>query len=387
MDIRRQHRYSVAALTVGLTVLSAATGFLLTSPAAADRGSAFVPSGQSASTMDSEAGPTGERSTTPAPSRTPAGGPATRVQTIGGGSLTSPAVGPAPSSSTFGPGFTLVKNWDFGTDGTIRGIADMNREFVYHDQFDTIANGDNYGAVTLAPDPADAVSGQPVESPDARVRQFSATSLRTTLVPLNGATTVSPSQHNVGAGSFMARWGLPAAGSRLGHDVLWETRVRYVTPKYFWFALWNSGNRWNNGAEFDVVESFGYDNGGGQTNFNGRLWHSDPVGGTRSTDYTNWGSGMAAHGITSFDASQYHVWSMLYRTDNTFSFYVDGIQVQTGTMNWTVGGTSGGQPIDLRFLFDAGWGHTRVASVNHPMPASALAGTFYEFDYSRVYER
>jgi len=263
----------------------------------------------------------------------------------------------------------------------------MNREFVYHDQFGTIANGNNYGAVTLAPDAANAVSGQPVESPNAKVRQFSSTSLRTTLVPLNGATTVSPSQHNVGNGSFMARWALPAGGSRLGHDVLWETRVRYVTPKYFWFALWNSGNVWNKGAEFDVVESFGYDNGGGQTNFNGRLWHSDPVGGTRTTDYTNWGSGMAAHGITNFDATQYHVWSMLYRTDNTFSFYVDGIQVQTGTMNWTVGGAAGGQPIDLRFLFDAGWGHTHVASVNHSMPASALAGTYYEFDYSRVYER
>jgi hypothetical protein len=28
-----------------------------------------------------------------------------------------------------------------------------------------------------------------------------------------------------------------------------------------------------------------------------------------------------------------------------------------------------------------------VASVNHSMPASELAGKFYEFDYSRVYER
>jgi hypothetical protein len=56
-------------------------------------------------------------------------------------------------------------------------------------------------------------------------------------------------------------------------------------------------------------------------------------------------------------------------------------------MNWTNGASAGGQPIDFRFLFDAGWGHTQVASVNHSMPASELAGKFYGFDYSRVYER
>ena len=56
-------------------------------------------------------------------------------------------------------------------------------------------------------------------------------------------------------------------------------------------------------------------------------------------------------------------------------------------MNWTNGASAEGQPIDFRFLFDAGWGHTQVASVNHSMPASELAGKFYEFDYSRVYER
>jgi hypothetical protein len=71
----------------------------------------------------------------------------------------------------------------------------------------------------------------------------------------------------------------------------------------------------------------------------------------------------------------------------TRSFFVDGKEVQSGSMNWTNGASAGGQPIDFRFLFDAGWGHTQVASVNHSMPASELAGKFYGFDYSRVYER
>ena len=324
----------------------------------------------------------------PSPSRsTSTGQPPQSAETVGGGSLSNPAVGPAPTSGAFGSGYVLVKNWNFGADGTIRTIADMNREFYYHDQFGTIGNGTNYGAVTMSPDQANALSGQPVEDPNNKVRQFTPGSLKTTLVPLNGASTVSATQHNVGNGSFMARWAPATGGSRLGHDILWETRVRYVTPKYFWFALWNAGNKWDKGAEFDVVESFGYDNGGGNTNYNGRYWHADPVGGTSTTDYANWGNGMTKRGFSTFDATQYHTWSLLYRTNDSYSFYLDGVEVQSGTMHWTLGGGSAGQAIDFHFLFDAGWGHTQVGSVNKSMPASELAGKYYEFDYSRVYQR
>jgi hypothetical protein len=56
-------------------------------------------------------------------------------------------------------------------------------------------------------------------------------------------------------------------------------------------------------------------------------------------------------------------------------------------VNWTLGATAGGTPVDFRFLFDAGWGHTQVASVDHALAASALAGTFYQFDWSRVHAR
>lgn len=37
-------------------------------------------------------------------------------ETIGGGTIASPAVGPAPSYG-LGPGFILVKIWNFGTNG------------------------------------------------------------------------------------------------------------------------------------------------------------------------------------------------------------------------------------------------------------------------------
>src|SRR2546430_1899167 len=317
------------------------------------------------------ASPSSPGPTTP-PTSPPPSQPA--QETVGTGDINHPAQGPAPRfGSTYGTGFTLVKNWNFGANGTVRNMDDMSREFLYHDQFGTIANGTAYGALTAAPDAANALSGQPVNS---QVRAFTGDSLRTTLIPTGGATTIKPDQHHVINGSFMAKWGPPSGGSRLGRDILWETRVRYVTPQEFWFALWNSGNRWDGGAEFDVVEAFGYDNRsqGGDTNFDGRFWHADPVGAPSSVNYGSWEKGMASVGISKYDPTAYHAWALLYKTDNTFQFFVDGVRVQWGTMNWTLGGGANGTPIDFRFLFDASWGHTRIASVNYAIPASELDG-------------
>jgi hypothetical protein len=288
----------------------------------------------------------------------------------------------------------LVKNWHFGTGGTIRNTADLSANFVFHDQFGTVANGKNYGAVIVAPDAADALPGQPIEGVRCPpVRRFTADSLQTFLVPLDGATTVDPNRHNAGCGSFMARWTLPRGGSLLGRDIVWETRVRYVTPPYFWFALWTAGNQWKwdghaQGAEQDLVESFGYDNGGGSTNYDGRFWHSNTVAtpSRDAYDYGDWGRAMAARGVPAFDARQYHIWTWLYKRDDTFAMYVDGTLVQRGSdYHWTYGNRANDPPIDLDFLFDAGWGHTQVASVNHPLPAAAFRGKFYEWSYSRVY--
>ena len=308
-------------------------------------------------------------------------------ETIGGGSVASPAVGPKPSFGIGGAGMVLVKNWHFGTKGTIKGYADMNAHFLYHDQFNTIGNGTNYGAVTVAPDAANALPHQPLEGVDSPpVRQFTADSLKTFLTPLRGAMQVVPTQHNAGNGSFMAKWKLPNGGSLLGQDIVWETRVRYVTPPYFWFALWTAGNKWNQGAEHDLVESFGYDNGGGNTNFDGRYWHANAVASKDTTDYADWGKAMVLHGIPHYDASQYHIWTWLYKKDNSYAMYVDGVVVQSAeNSHWTYGSKETDPPIDMVFLFDGGWGHTQIASVNRPLPASAFIGKFYEWNYSRVY--
>ena len=93
-----------------------------------------------------------------------------RADTIGGGTISSPAVGPGPSYGLGGAGAVLVKNWDFGAGGTIKNNADLSANFYYHDQFNTISN--KYGAKIVSPDAANALPGQPM-SDDSRVyRRF-----------------------------------------------------------------------------------------------------------------------------------------------------------------------------------------------------------------------
>ncbi len=291
----------------------------------------------------------------------------------------------------------LVKNWKFGTNGTIKNYADMSENFFYHDQFGTIGNGTNYGAVTVSPDAANALNGQPIEGINSPpVREFTADSLKTYLTGLNGSTLVDPKMHNAGNGSFMGKWKLPKGGSLLGQDIVWETRVRMKTPKYFWFAIWTAGNKWMwrdnsaQGAEHDIVESFGYDNGGGEqyTNFDGRYWHVGTVAnpGKDTIVYEDWSRTMGLRGFTKFDATQYHTWTWLYRKDNSYTIYCDGVPVQSGLdYHWTYGAKAEDEPIDMVFLFDGGWGHTQIGSVNKTLPTSDFAGKFYEWNYSRVY--
>ena len=312
------------------------------------------------------------------------------AQTVGGGTIEDPAIGPPPAYN-YGSdttGYVLIKNWDFGANGTISGNADLTTHFQFHDQFGLYANGGGYGSVIMAPDQASAIGSQPVEDPANPIREYLTDSMKTYLQPLNGAMIVDPNLRNTANGSFQAKWVLPNGGALLGKDMIWETRVRYVTPPYFWFAIWTSGNLWSSGAEMDLIESFGYDNGGGYTNYDGRYWHSSVVGGTQETNYhAHWGNAMASYGITNYDATQWHTWTWVYHADNTFTSYVDGIVVQRGSTYWTYGATETGQPINMSFIFDGAWGHQAVSSVNHTLAASELVGKYYEWDYSRVYLR
>jgi hypothetical protein len=324
------------------------------------------------------------------------GGGTSSGSQVGSGDIDDPVSGPAPSESSHlgGAPFVLVKNWDFGANGTIKNINDLNAEFEYKDQFGTIANGSHYGAVIVAPNTASAIQAgglglasdrQPVEDPSRPYREWTQSTLKTYVRPLDpNQTSVSVSAHNAGCGSFMAKWSLPSGGERLGYDVVWETRARIPTPlPAYWFALWTSGNQWNGGAEMDVVEAFG------ASHIFANAFHSDSVGGTNTINYSSWPNALDQAGVpagAARDLRQWHTWTWLYREDNSYEVYYDGHRVQYGKIEWTNGGSANGTPIDMRFLFDFGWGHTDIADVNITLPASQFPMT-YEIDYSRVYLR
>lgn len=312
------------------------------------------------------------------------------------GDISKPALGPAPrNASKLGAPFVLVKNWNFGSNGTIKNTNDLVSEFNFHDHWGTIANGSNYGAVTVAPTQATAISAgglglkndmQPVEDAAHPNREFTGDTLKAYVRPLNaGASSVSASAHDTGNGSFTAKWKLPAGGALYDHDILWETRVRIPTPQPgFWFSLWTSGTQWSKGAEMDVVESFGTPNIGSGAH----AFHVNSVGGTDKYNYDAWPSELQNIGVpeAARDLSQWHVFSWVYHTDDTYQVYYDDYLVQQGTIHWTYQATETGQAVDMNFLFDFSWGHTQVQDVNISLPTSNMPVT-YEVDYSRVYLR
>ena len=314
--------------------------------------------------------------------------PDTGDQTVGSGDINSPAKGPAPSEAmkVGGASWVLVKNWDFGTAGTIRDIGALSAEFQYHDQFNTIGNGSNYGAVMVAPNAQTAIQNQPVEDPARPYRELTSETLKTYVRPLSPSqTNVTVTKHDAGCGSVVAKWTLPGGGQLLGKDLLWETRARMPVPAAaYWFAIWTAGNKWNKGAEMDVLESFGTPNIYPPP----AAFHVNSVGGSDQIVYDSWPSALTKAGVpmAARDLREWHTWTWLYRKDDTYVVYYDGYVVQSGKIHWTNGGGASGEKIDMWFLIDLGWGHTQISDVNITLPASSFPIT-YELDYSRVYLR
>jgi hypothetical protein len=260
-------------------------------------------------------------------------------------------------------------------------------EFVFHDNFGTTDLGGKYGVRAVAPTRGSALKDQYVEDPERPFRTFTPQAMRTWLRPLDpAARTVTVTKREVGSGFFMPKFTLPAGGSNLGRDLLWETRVRINNPvPGFWFAIWTAGDQWDHGAEMDVVESFGFDNGGGYRNFDAHLFHVNSVGGRDNNRASSWERHVPG-GRT--DLTQWHTFTWLYRKDDSFVVWFDDKEVQSGTLRWTRGGKPDGARINMSFLFDPGWGHKDVKSVNvSDLPAAKFDDAYYEWDYSRIYLR
>jgi hypothetical protein len=303
--------------------------------------------------------------------------------------------GPAPTylSKIGGGNFTMVKNWDFGAKGNVKNRADLAKEFMFHDHWGTIANGANYGAVTVAPTVETAIAApglglpndrQPIEDPSRPTWTWDDNAMHAFVRPLSPSqSTVSATKHNLTNGSITTKWALPKGGSLLGNDIVWETRVRMpVATKGYWFALWTAGKQWSMGAEMDVLESFG-------TQYcPGNAFHVNSVGGVDKTDYTNWFTGLKTSGVPSAsrNLTEWHTFTWVYRKDDTFEVFFDGYSVQKGNIHWTYTGKKGAAPVDMNFLFDFSWGHTTVNEVKIEMPAANFLLS-YDIDYSRVYIR
>jgi hypothetical protein len=322
---------------------------------------------------------------------------------------------PTEMSAIGGDTFTLLKNWDFGTTGNITNTADLAQEFTFHDTFNTVTNGTNYGAMMTRPVEAPnfgvwnyadiglntynaaQIPAQPADAEvvdNGRYRSFTATTMLAQVKPLNtGSTVVGPaSTHNAGNGSMMAKHFFANGGAQLGLDIVWETRVRIVSaPNGYWFALWTAGPDWDGGPEMDVVEAFS----GNSPSINGDLWHSTSVNGTNAYPYLSgawdtylnprWGTGFALPNGTQ-TLRNWHTFTWVYKADNTYVTYVDGRLMQSGAMNWKV--PSSGLPTEMHFLYDFSFGHTGI-SPNNAAVISNINSTplTYEIDYSRIYTR
>lgn len=291
--------------------------------------------------------------------------------------------GPKPFAAV-APGFSLVKNWDFGTDGNIKDVPSLEAEFTFHDVWNTINLGGKYGSDTAAPTAASVLPGvgQLVRSD---VREFVPGVMKAYVRPKDAAqTTVGPwSKHDAVNGSIAAKYQY-APGPR-AKDILWETRVRISKPvESYWFALWAAGTKWDKGAEMDVAEAFStpwtdYTKAAG--------FHIDSIGGVDAkacwSDWwpclRSWDPNEAHWNLTDF-----HVFSWVYRKDDTYVVYVDNRVFQQGTISWK----ANGEPINLAFMFDfAGNGDSDVWQVNNLVTPVAQYPIVYEIDWSRVYER
>jgi hypothetical protein len=322
------------------------------------------------------------------------------------GTVTRTAIEPSLVATLGGAGsYQLQKNWIFGTNGNIGSASALNTEFTFHDPFNTITNGTNYGAMIVRAPGAPTfgvwnyadigmANDQQPEDPGTRYREFTADSMLAHVKPLNtGSTVVGPaSAHNAGCGSLVSKLTYPAGGTRLGQTIVWETRCRMVTaPNGYWFALWIVGPSWDGGPEIDVIEGFS----SSSPNVNGDLWNANGIGGTNSQNYFGgpWDNTISTLGFPGYalpngaqSLRDWHTFTMEYKSDNSFRLYMDSTLIQSGSLDWKVP-TSSTVPT-LQFLFDFGFGHTAISPINTEVIADINATPLtYEIAYSRIWLR
>lgn len=292
--------------------------------------------------------------------------------------------------------FELVEDLTFGARGNIRNRADLVNKVTFVDSFNqTRGGGNNYGARTVAETAGSAIGGQTVigDGNTRWMREFTGNSMLMHVRPAAAnQTTVGPSANvDAWASSFMLKYELPnGAGSQLGKDMVWETDMRIVPAvtgnitQGLWSALWVAGKLWNAGPEIDVEEAY---TTAALDNF--RVFHSDVVGGTSKYNMTtNFWAGLH-NGVPVYnqhDMRVFHKYTLVYFKDDTWKTYLDGAEINSGTLKWLYNSTT---PTNLRFMIDWSFGNTQVPEVTNiqvAVPASGILGT-QEIASTRVWLR
>jgi hypothetical protein len=297
-----------------------------------------------------------------------------------------------------GEGWVIEYDLTFGfrrAEATVGERSTLCEKVYFFDQFGQKNNGGgNYLADNMAPPECKDPGPTDIYDADYPFHEVGPDTLKCFVKPKDrSATRIEPAQFGVpqpvGASGFRLKTPTlsEGLGSRFGRDVCWETRCRLSSPlPYYWWGLWISGERWDQGAELDVPESFGFDNGLGLLNYDGRSFHVNSVGGRDEISSRNWSPYLPSKFRSLLD---WHTFTTVYTRDDTWQTFVDGELSNRGSLKWNYRGNVGDQPLSKAFfLIDNSWGHQKVASVR---PSSVSAGIFrhfyYEYDFTRIWIR
>jgi hypothetical protein len=295
-------------------------------------------------------------------------------------------------------GWRLVSDLTFGSqrsEATVRDRATLCKAVYFYDQFRQKNNGGgNYLADNMAPPECDDPGPCPVYSEDYPFHEIGPNSLKCFVKPKDkSASSVSPTPFGtpqpVGASGFRLKTPEVSGGlgANLGIDVCWETRCRLSSPfPYYWWALWISAEKWIHGPELDVPESFGFDNGFGRLNFNGRLFHTNSVGGHDRINARNWEPYVP---LNFRSLTDWHTFTTIYDKMNNWRTFVDGALSNSGVLWWNVGGERLNEPLRKPFfLIDNSWGHHKTESVNpRQVNADIFRDVYYEYEFTRIWTR
>lgn len=255
--------------------------------------------------------------------------------TVGGGTLSTPAIGPDPKLPNDGRGsWTLVANYTFGTarEGTLDDptITDRRLLVQYMHCYNPFGSPDcsgQYWAKTWIPPEAVEIGDNPykmdVYSPDAPNHEITGNAVRCWVRSLDGE--MKQGHFSYGYLRTKFKWANPAI---TGQDIYAEVKFRMAPNpnhpddmRFFWLAFWSNDVPYT--GEMDWLEGFGYDNGPGNNNFKAEgnaVYHSDWAKGSGARGYIS-SKTWTTHTPPGSDLKKWTIFGGLLCSDGFWSTY------------------------------------------------------------------